>query len=418
MWTLVTATLQKTWKPQVGYSTNVHRSRRLADIYRYLREFTLPIKQRVYGESSAGLELHLNIGTTKDLMEPRAREKFRAFLVEAGLVLFSVNAYPLLDFHARRVKETVYLPSWAERKRARWTSAIARVVADLIPDGLHGSISTLGGCFRPHSHGPATFRKLAANYLEALSAFLAVERERGKQLVLAVEPEPETSFETCAEVVAFFEDYLLPLACERWKRKGSRSRIEADLRRVFTVNLDTCHLSVLFEDQEANLRTLAAGGLKLGKVHVTNAVELRRPFRSRAAYQDLREMDEPRYFHQFCGSDSEGRVIWRGIDLSDLPRRLDPLLHPRVTAIRSHFHVPLYLRRYRRLYTTQDDTARALHAVRRAGECEHLVLETYTWPLLTRDGNRSEKLIEGIAKEFRWFLGLLGASASGQRFLA
>ena len=389
---------------QLGYSTNVHPGENMEAVYRSLEEYTVPIRKRVFGSESCGLELRLGIGAAKDLSTRRARLEFREFLEESGLVLFSVNAYPLSDFHARRVKETVYQPSWVSPQRARWTSRIARIVDEIAPAGLKVSISTLGGCFRGHGHGPAVFRKLAANYLQTLEALLEIEKANGRPMVLAVEPEPETTFETARDVISFFEEYLCPLALERWKKRGSRARIEADLRKVFTVNIDTCHLSVLFEGQVSNLRELQKAGLELGKVHVTNAVALKNPYRSPAAFKDLRAMDEPKYFHQFCGADEEGRAIWRGTDLDQLPKRLLEGEHPDVVEIRSHFHVPLYLKKYRRLHTTRDDTERALGEVIKRRSCSHLVFETYTWPILAGGTQRRRKLIDGISREYRWLL--------------
>jgi hypothetical protein len=402
------------WTPQIAYSTNVHPGEDLAAVERSLREFTVPIRERVFGSAPCGLELRIGIGGARDLAARGARERFSGFLEDSRLVLFSVNAYPLTDFHARRVKETVYTPSWAEPARARWTSAIAQLADDLAPRGLELSISTLGGCFRGHGHGPRVFRKLAANYLAACASFLAIRERTGRELTLGVEPEPETTFETAADVVEFFERYLLPLALASWKRRGKRGRIETDLRRVFGVNLDTCHLSVLFEDPVESLHTLGRAGIRLAKMHVTNAVALRQPFRSPRAYQDLRAMDEPRYFHQFCGRDDGGRLVWRGLDLDRLPRRLERGRHPPVAEIRSHFHVPLYLARYRRLHTTRDETETAVREVAARRLTSHLVFETYTWPILTGRERRRERLIAGICREYRWLLGLLARLGVGR----
>lgn len=388
----------------VGYSTNVHPGENLRAVYRFLRTYTLPIKERVFGNKVSGLELHIGIGAARELQHRANREEFRQFLDTSGLLLFSVNAFPLLDFHTRRVKELVYKPSWTETSRAVWTGRIARIVADLLPDGVTGSISTLGGCFRPAAHGPSTFRKLAVNYLRALEVFRDLEERQGKSLVLAVEPEPESTFETTRDVVEFFDGYLLPLALERWGKGFTKKRIENDLRRLFTVNVDTCHLSVLFEDPRTSLRLLRRAGLRLGKIHVTNAVALRNPYRAPQGYADLRGMDEPRYFHQFAGCDASGRVVWRGLDLKDLPPELRRDRHPPVVELRSHFHVPLYRKRYRRLTTTQAESEQAVREILRHGDTSHLVIETYTWPILAGKERRPAKLISGICREYRWLL--------------
>jgi hypothetical protein len=62
------------------------------------------------------------------------------------------------------------------------------------------------------------------------------------------------------------------------------------------------------------------------------------------------------------------------------------------------------LKRFRKLQTTQEDTRIALEEVRRKRMTEHLVIETYTWPILASE----DRLVSGIVKEFRWLLDALG----------
>lgn len=389
------------WKPLLGYSTNVHRGETLEQIYANLKRFTIPIRKRVFGDAESGLELHIGMSAGSELRERRARQAFGAFLKENGLQLFSVNAYPLKSFHTRRVKEQVYSPSWTEGSRCRWTILIAEILADLLPPGLQGSVSTLGGAYRHKEHGPATFRKLALQYLQAVDSFHQIEQQTGKTIVLAVEPEPETTFETAGDIIGFYESYLYPAAKAAWGRKRlSEAKVEERLRRFFTVNFDTCHFSVLFEDLVSSLRELNQAGLAVGKVHVTNAIRLTNPLRSPAGFQEFRGMHEPRYFHQFCGANRDGDVVWRDVDLNRLPRELKPSRHSDLAELRSHYHVPLYLKRFGKLHTTIDDTLLALREIKRKRMTNHVVIETYTWPILQAE----EKLVSGISKEFRWLL--------------
>ncbi len=394
----------------LGYSTNVHPGERLSEIYRYLREYTLPVRDRVFGPRRAGLELRLGIAATRDLMARGARRDFKAFLSAADLQLFSINAYPLKPFHTRRVKEEVYRPPWNQAARARWTQAIAEIFAEILDPGVQGSISTLGGGYRAWGHGPAMLRKIAGGYVEVLETLAALEERSGKHIVLAVEPEPDTSFETAADMVAFFKDFLLPAARIRWKRRWSGPRIEGLLRRYFTVNVDTCHFSVVFREPQEEMDALARAGIAIGKVHVTSALSLPQPSRSPAGYRELRALDEPRYFHQVRAADDEGREVARWADLGRLPRDVKSLAAGgrHIAEIRSHFHVPIHAARWRRLSTTHGETARAVRHVVRKGLCRQLVIETYTWPLLARE----DTLVDGISSEYRWLLKVI-ASARG-----
>ncbi len=383
----------------LGYSTNVHRGETLRQVYDFLRDYSIPVARRVFGDAPAGLELRFGIEAARELGDRDARERFRAFLEQSRLELFSVNAFPLQDFQARQVKERVYAPDWRSRDRVVWTRRIAAILADLMPPGVTGSVSTLGGTYRPWSHTSATLDRIADNYLRVLETLEEIEERTGRRVVLAAEPEPDTSFEVAADVIRFVEGHLLPRARERWRGRRP-SVIEESVRTRFTVNLDTCHFSVLFHQPAAAIRELLAAGIAIGKIHVTSAPALRNPHRASRGYDVLRSMDEPRYLHQFCGVDGNGREIWRGRDLDELPPRLRRDAHPDLAELRTHFHVPLYLKRWRLLRTTQDETLDALRVALSRRACDHLVIETYTWPVLASE----DRLVSGIAREYRWLL--------------
>ena len=112
----------------LGYSTNVHRGETLRQVYRFLRNYSVPIKERVFGKNAAGLELRFGMPAASELLTAAARNQFRAFLAESDLELFSLNAFPLQDFQARRVKEQVYAPDWRSRERVVWTQRMARIL--------------------------------------------------------------------------------------------------------------------------------------------------------------------------------------------------------------------------------------------------------------------------------------------------
>ena len=398
--------MQHTKYPRLslGYSTNVHRGETLDQVYRFLRRYTVPIQRKVFGKSSSGLELRFGVRAATELLNREKRREFAAFLDDSGLELFSINAFPLGDFQALRVKQQVYAPDWRKRDRVLWTQRIARSFADLLPPGRQGSLSTLGGTYRAWSDSKSTRERMAANYLKVLTTLEDLAEANGADIVLAAEPEPDTTFEIADDVIRFVEDHLLPLAQQSWRgRYRNRDAVEEAVRRRFTVNVDTCHFSVLFHEPTRALQELKKAGLKIGKIHVTNALSLKNPLTSPRGYDAFRGMNEPRYLHQFCGVDDLGETVWRGQDLDELPRSLRRGVHPSVTELRTHFHVPLYLKRWKTLRTTQQETAAAVAWAVKHRSSKHFVLETYTWPVLASE----QRLVNGIAREYRWLLGEL-----------
>src|SRR5205823_6446800 len=80
--------------------------------------------------------------------------KFKAGIGQRGLSCHTLNAFPYGDFHSRRVKETVYLPDWSDPRRLDYTRDCAGILAELLPDGAEGSISTVPLAFKGFAHPP------------------------------------------------------------------------------------------------------------------------------------------------------------------------------------------------------------------------------------------------------------------------
>jgi hypothetical protein len=68
---------------------------------------------------------------------------------------------------------------------------------------------------------------------------------------------------------------------------------------------------------------------------------------------------------------------------------------------RVHFHVPLYLKRFGLLETTQQAVLDCLAAIRRFSDVRHFEVETYAWGVLPRE-LQVDDLATGIAEEMRW----------------
>ncbi|MGE3165980.1 MAG: metabolite traffic protein EboE [Planctomycetota bacterium] len=382
----------------LSYEMNVHRGDTRRQLLDAIDRYVVPVRDRVRADGPFGIAPRVGRTLLRELAAPRAAADLRARLEERGLFALTVNAFPLQDFHARRVKEQVYSPPWTTRERAVLTQRAADLLAILAPDGLTATISTLGGTYRSWGHEQRDFERMAGHYLLTVRHLAEIERRTGKRLVLTVEPEPDTTLETADDVVALVDRFLRPKLAEVIARPLRLARAAAaDLfQRHFQVNLDVCHQSVLFRDPVQEWRKLEAAGLSVGKLHLTSALALERPGRRASAFQELRHYDEPRYLHQFAAR-REDHTLVRGADLS----HLDAVDLRDVTEVRCHFHVPLSSARIGRLGTTRADTERALRFALRHPQPPALVIETYTWPLLA-SGRSPERQIRGIAREYRW----------------
>ncbi len=388
----------------IGYEMNAHPASSVEDFHNALRNYVLPVRDKVCPGASFAIAPHIGIALVNGLARRGTAESAGAFLRDHDLHLYTVNAFPLQDFHARRVKESVYQPSWAKKARAEVTCRIADVLVRMAPASKLLTISTLGGGYRPAGNNGKTLQRMARNYLKVVAHLARIEYDSGYRILLNAEPEPDTTFECAEDVIAFWQQYLQPqigdLAAEL---RCSKRKAEKLLRRHWTVNLDACHSAVLFRSPLEDWRLLDKEGIQVGKIHVTSAPALKNPGRSWEATDELLSYAEPRYLHQTALLMKDG-TIERLADLPLLKRRV----LSEISEIRTHFHVPLSRARHGLLSTTRVDALSLLKEGlrrQRSRRGPHIAVETYTWPVLTkglRKKERQQKLIDGITAELRW----------------
>jgi hypothetical protein len=387
------------------YCTNIHPGESLGDVEEMLRTLVPDVKQRVSPDAPFGVGLRLAARATSELEAPGALDRLRARLDEAGLYVFTLNGFPYGAFHDTRVKERVYEPDWLTDERVRYTEALVRVLAALLPEGVDGSISTVPGCFRPRASAPGAASQMAHRLVGVAALLVAVERTTGKRLVLALEPEPACFLETTAEVVAFFEEELLapPSLTAFAELTGlDRRGAERALRRHLGVCLDACHASVEFERPSAALAALHAAGLSVPKIQLSAGLRIA-PVQP-SMLDALRSFQDEVYLHQVVARDEAGSLV-RFLDLEEA------LLSARDRAfseLRVHFHVPIFEAELAPFSSTQDDLVELLRG--KGALAPHLEVETYTFGVLP-ERFRSLSVTSAIARELEWVIARLAERA-------
>ncbi|MFW2514261.1 metabolite traffic protein EboE [Demequina sp. SO4-13] len=385
----------------LSYCTNVHPAEDLDGVIDQLVTYAVPVRE------SAGLEV-LGVGLWMPAVlahrldaSAEDRDRLRAVLAEHRLQVHTLNAFPYGGFHRDVVKLDVYTPTWAEPERLDYTLACARVLADLLPDGVDGSISTL----------PLGWRTswTTADDAAAQRAFASLSRElkqledvTGRVVRIAIEPEPGCILDDVEDVVTWLESRI------GVAQDDGAHRIDP---AFIGVCLDTCHLAVSFADQRAGtgatVRRITDAGLRVVKVQASAALHIADPGTG-AARRAIEAFAETRYVHQVRELTPAGEVL----KSDDLPQALggarsptDPRLHgeplPAQGPWRVHFHVPLHHEPAAPLAATTDVLRDAVATVRAAprGDEAHLDVETYTWAVLPE---AAESLADGIAAELRW----------------
>jgi len=386
----------------LAYCTNIHPAESWEETLGVLNHYTLAVRDRldarqpprdtrhltrgVSGASPYAIGLRLSARAAAELLEAGCLDAFRSWLDRENCYVFTINGFPYGAFHHTRVKEDVYRPDWTTPERLAYTNRLFEIIARLVPDGVEGSVSTLPGSFKAFQAD----EHLIFENLESCARRIEDLSERnGCDLHLGLEPEPLGHFENTAGTLAFFERLL------------DRSADPGLLRRRLGINYDTCHFAVEFDDCRTSLDAFRRAGLRLSKIHLSNALAFDPS--NPAAPRTLAPFDEPTYLHQVI-LNHENRLVRH----PDLPDYLSSL-HienrnlPPATAGRIHFHIPLYAEPAPPLQSTSTHVADVL-AYRRdhPGFCSHFEIETYTWSVLPED--LQSPLVDQITREYRWIL--------------
>lgn len=370
----------------LSYCTNVHPGLTLAEIESGLTRYTSPVRDRVDGNLAAGLWLSESV--VRELTaSPAVLQRFRGYLEEQALPCYTLNAFPFGNFHSERVKENVYLPDWTAPERLAYTLDCARVLAELLPPEAEGSISTVPLGFKSLC-GSEAFEPRAMSQLIACGRGLdELFQQTGQRIRLAIEPEPLCVLETTDEAIGFFG---------RLMDQADHAGCPEQAREYLGLCYDVCHQSVEFEDVKHSLERIDQAGIRLNKIHITCAIELRNPMSSPEGRAALANFVEPRYLHQTTALSTDGRVSrWPDLTrelLDNPPERLRA-----ATSWRIHYHVPVDAESLGPLETTRPDLKRALETVAALEYAPHLEVETYTWNVLP--GAAKPDLVEGLTRE-------------------
>ena len=284
------------------------------------------------------------------------------------------------------MKENVYLPDWTSQDRFDYTIQSAKVLAELMPEGVEGSLSTVPLGFKEFDHEDTFHADCITNLLKLAEQLDNLHDETGRVLRLAIEPEPLCVLETTAEAIEFFK--------KLFEAAGDRGQLDIAQRHL-GVCYDVCHQSIEFEDVKHSIENLSEAQIRINKVHITCALRIESPGSNASAREQLANFVEQRYLHQTFAKINDGTV-----SITDLTK--DFCEHPpeqfeSADEWRIHFHVPVHEESVGELKTTRDDLKIAIKAVADLEYAPHLEVETYTWNVLP--GAEEVQLVDGLVRE-------------------
>lgn len=378
---------------QLAYCTNVHRGETWAETFDSLNTHTLRVKAHVQPHGLFAIGLRLSDQAARELSDPPTLLSFQRWLGLHDCYVFTINGFPFGRFHGTRVKENVYLPDWTDPRRLEYTTRLFDLLSELLPPGLEGSISTVPGSFKDFITTPEQEGAIRGNIWRCVEHIAELSGRTGQRLHLGLEPEPFGCFENSIETVRFFDQL-------REEHPG-----DPRLATHLGINYDACHFAIEFEEPGDALDHLQQHGIRLSKIHLSNALKLHP---TPDALHRLAAFADDVYLHQVIVRQGDGSLA----RFRDLIPALNSWLATTPAPNdewRVHFHVPLHWQPSDGLATTADHVLGLLRRIQaQPGLCSDLEMETYTWAVLP-EPLRSRDVTDQIVAEYEWTLRQLQA---------
>jgi hypothetical protein len=374
----------------LGYCTNIHRGETWEETWRKLDLHTMEVRRRVLpADQRYGIGLRLGHRAATELRSsPFQMAAFQEWLERNHSYVFTINGFPYGAFHGTRVKEQVFRPDWTTRERLDYTCLLFDLLAELLPAGVSGSVSTLPGSHKTFGVGPDEISQMFDHLRECRNHIEQLSERTGHDLHLGMEPEPLGLFESTGEAVKFFALYM------------DRFPQDRDFLRYIGINYDTCHLAIEYEEAQESLTRLAEHGIRISKLHFSNALQLKPTAQNLARLAQFRE---PVYFHQVIAREGD-LPLRRFVDLDQALEMAEK--HPEQVGEewRVHFHTPLHATPVEGFGDTRDHLLGAMDwLAANPGRCHHIEMETYTWEVLP-EPLRTASVEDQLVKEYEWCL--------------
>jgi sugar phosphate isomerase/epimerase len=393
----------KTNYGHLTYCSNIHPGENWTDHFAELRQNVPYIRSKTSGTEALAIGLRLANEASLELAQPDKLSEFKKWLADENLYVFCINGFPYGSFHDSVVKGNVHLPDWTTRERVDYTKRLFRILASLIPDGMHGAVSTPPLSYRPwwgagESLAVAT-EKASQHIIEVLDFLLDLKTETRASFHLDLEPEPDGILDNGADFFRWYEKILLPEATAFLMDARAYTATQAREAVLEHIQLcyDVCHFAISYESPKDVLKMLAATGIRVGRIQISSALRVDWMSKKDEKLSALSDFNEPVYLHQVVARTAEGNLE----RFSDLDQALATRAESHAEW-RVHFHVPLFIAQYGLLSATQSDIVEVLKLQKMHGITSYLEIETYTWGVLPQ--SLQIPIADSIVRELDWVL--------------
>lgn len=385
------------------YCSNIHPGESWEAHFTQLQAHFPKIKKALSPQLPMGIGLRLANQASLALSEKEALAAFKRWLDQHEAYVFTLNGFPYGSFHHTEVKDLVHAPDWTSTERRDYTIRLANILAQLLPSGLDGGISTSPLSYRHwfvREDLQQAKNKSTSHIVEVALHLIAIQQQTGHVIHLDIEPEPDGILESGEEFINWYENLLIPQAIPAIRQKFAADETDALqlLKTHICLCYDVCHFALGYESHETVINCLEQKGIRIGKFQISAALkaDLQKGQKRKQTLDAFAAYNEPTYLHQVVASTRHGALV----RYPDLPQALQDANNPKVNEWRAHFHVPVFKEQLGLLQSTQQDVLQIIQIQKQQLQTRHMEVETYTWDVLPEEFKLP--IDQSIIRELQW----------------
>lgn len=373
------------------YCTNIFKEKNWKALFYklnvYIKILKLNFKKKFFGISLC-VSKNMTIDLEKNI------SNFKIWIKKNNVYIFLINGFVYKTFHQKKIKENIYLPDWTSSKRVNYTINLINILNKLMTNRCNGGISTLPISFKlwiKFKNNIYIFLKSAKYFSKITKILMILNKKQNKIIYLDIEPEPRCTIETINEFIIFFENWFIPTLRKYLKTKNSEKFGYKHIRLCY----DICHFSVNFENHKNIINILNKTKIKIGRIQISSALKFKNNKvnnLNKSYIKILKTLNCSPFLHQT--TEKFGDKIIKHMDFKHIIKDLDKKL---LSKFKIHFHVPVYIKEYEVIKTTQNEILQLLRHLNKIHKIQHIEIETYTHSLISKISQ-----LKSIIKEYNW----------------
>ncbi|HFL8824107.1 MAG TPA: metabolite traffic protein EboE [Candidatus Azoamicus sp. OHIO1] len=392
-------------KYNLTYCLNVFKSKNWEETLYNIKIFVSNIK-KTYPNKEIGIGLCISNSISKELIKKRNLLDLIILIKNENIYIPSINGFVYKKFHQKSIKDKIYIPEWTSNSRILYTKLLIKILKELLPKNVNGSITTLPISYKPwinKKNKTYIFYKSSINISKIIDILININKKYKKLIHLDIEPEPNCLIENSKEIVRFYKLWLLPIGSDYLRNKYNIEKkiAIALIKDHIKICYDICHFSTNFEKTTTIIKLLTKEKIKIGRIQISSAIKIKTPKKKEKFKKIINKISHLSYspfLHQTV--EKNNNQIKKFIDIK---YAIKTIKKNKKSEWRIHCHLPIYLKKYSILETTNKDTKSVLKNLINNKITNHIEIETYTYNVISPNSD----IMASIIKEYNWVIEIL-----------